>query len=115
MSASQVVFFHSGKALSSQSNHLENQPNHEETFFWQIAFFIFFAFQCPAIFIFVLFSLLTTVVRHGFIQLTIVLLTAPHCNIQTWQTFQYAKDGLTEQHKSLTLVQKMIKICELQG
>jgi len=76
MSASQVVFFHSGKALSSQSNHLENQPNHEETFFWQIAFFIFFAFQCPAIFIFVLFSLLTTVVRHGFIHLTIVLLTA---------------------------------------
>ena len=26
----------------------------------------------------------------------------PHCNFQTWQTFQYAKDGLTEQHKSLT-------------
>jgi len=47
MSASQVVFFHSGKALSSQSNNLENQPNHEETFFWQIAFFIFFCISVP--------------------------------------------------------------------
>ena len=26
----------------------------------------------------------------------------PHSNFQTWQTFQYAKGGLTEQHKSLT-------------
>ena len=39
----------------------------------------------------------------------------PHCNFQIWQTFQYAKDCLTEQDKSLTEVQKMIKICKLQG
>ena len=42
-------------------------------------------------------------------------LWCPHCNFQIWQTFQYAKDCLTEQDKSLTQVQKMIKICKLQG
>ena len=42
MSASQVVFFHSGKALSSPSNHLENQPNHEETFFFGKLLSLFF-------------------------------------------------------------------------
>ena len=29
-------------------------------------------------------------------------LQVPHCNFQIWQTFQYVKDVLTEQYKSLT-------------
>ena len=45
------------------------------------------------------------ILRYPEIELVLILTSfdpGPHCNFQTWQTFQYAKDVLTEQYKSLT-------------